>query len=84
MGKHSRVRGLFYWADTEGIPLDLAYLRLKPDPDVWFILLCEYVADAVKAGWKKDKIISELRELVNFSIPTLTFLWEERRDSAPT
>jgi hypothetical protein len=60
------IKGLFYFADTEGIPLDTAILHLRSkkiiDGRDEFYLLLNYVSDAIKAGWSKPKTQSELRE----------------------
>ena len=59
-------QGLFFFADTLGLPLpdSVAHLKSKGliDNAQEFLLLCEYVADACKAGWSNAKIRSELRE----------------------
>ena len=53
----------FQLFDTHGIPLEmiLKHAVAAGLPLDWVVLL--FVSDALRAGWKKTKIQSELREL---------------------
>ncbi len=59
-------RGLFFFWDSQGIPIDIALLHLRVASKVTaadeFVLLCEFMCDASNAGWKHEKIYSDLRE----------------------
>ena len=59
-------RGLFFFWDSVGIPVDIAinHLRTKQlvsDENIKY-LIYEFIGDAWQAGWKNDKIKSDLRE----------------------
>ncbi len=56
-------RGLFYWHDSQGIPPEIALRRLNYEPWLQWIMLNEYAMDALKAGWSKNKVLSEMRDL---------------------
>lgn len=70
MSRKYRRGLLFYFWDTKGIPLEmsLALARKKGmDEGLELIWLCQFVADALHAGWSKDKIASDLKEAHSIS-----------------
>lgn len=68
MKKAKPFTGMFYWCDTEGIPLEMVAARVQAHGFdlVWELRL--YVLHAVHAGWSLPKIASELREATAFGL----------------
>ena len=59
---------MFFWTDTEGIPLEMVAERVVRAGLSLEFELVMYVLHALKAGWKPSKIASELREAQTFGL----------------
>lgn len=67
MGRRSKGRrGLFFFWDTMGLPIDMSILHLRTkrwlSNEEMVQLLIEFIEDAMTAGWKDEKIKGDLRE----------------------
>jgi hypothetical protein len=84
--KRKPFTGIFYWTDTEGIPMEFVVDALqRRGMDVQAHLRL-YVLHALKAGWTLPKIASELREAVAFGVPvpeSLLSIDQPRRTEVP-
>lgn len=84
MSKRLKWRGMFFYADTEGIPLEMIATRVAGAGLNLEWELLAYAADALKAGWKPEKIASELREATAFGLNVPKVLFNALNSRAKT